>query len=66
MINFGYSYSIQCDQLKMTVFFRYIVKGDLSSVSFCTRVHWTIVTLYKVLEAHGHVKLATLYDYKML
>ena len=32
-----------------------------SSVRYCTQVHWTQVTFYKVLETHGLVKMVTLY-----
>ena len=37
----GYETYIQGDQLNMTVFFWYLVIGDLSGVRFCTRIHWT-------------------------
>ena len=43
---------LQGDLLNMAVFFWYIVKSDLSSVCYCTRVQ---VTFYKILEKHGHV-----------
>ena len=32
---------IQGDQLNMAVFLWYLVKSDMSSVSYCTQVHWT-------------------------
>ena len=36
------------------LFFWYLVKSDLSSVDYCSRVHRQ-VTFYKVAEKHGHV-----------
>ena len=33
---------VQGDQLNIAVFFWYLVKSDLSSIRYCTRVHWTI------------------------
>ena len=51
------SYSMQGDQLNMTVFFRDLVKWDLSSVH-CTQ---------KVPEKHGHVELRhTSHDWSKL
>ena len=32
---------IQGDQLNIAVLFWYLVKSDLSSVRYCTRIHWT-------------------------
>lgn len=48
----------------MAVFSWYLVKNDLTSVSYWTRVHWTLsgqVTFLKVPEKNGHVYLVTLY-----
>ena len=38
---YGYRVSIQGDQLNMAEFCWCLVKSDLSSVRYCTRVHWT-------------------------
>ena len=38
----------------------YLVKSEFSSVRYCKEAY-TIVTLYKVLEQHGHVYLVWLY-----
>ena len=38
----------------MAVCFSYLVKRDLSSVSYCS-VAYTNVTFYKVPEQHGHI-----------
>ena len=32
---------IQPDQINMALFFWYLLKSDLSSASYCTRVNWT-------------------------
>ena len=39
--NFAWGFNLQGDQLNMAVCFWYLVNSDLSSVRFCTRVHWT-------------------------
>ena len=58
----------------MAVFFWYLVISDLSSVYYCTRVHWTshifqgtrntqqCITGDPVTETHGHVLLVTQYQ----
>ena len=48
-------YIIQPDQTNMAVFFWYLVKRDLLSVHYCTRLQIGQVTFYKVPEKHGHV-----------
>ena len=51
-------YNIQSDQLNMDMFFRYLVKRDLSNVQ-CTRVLYSSLNrsshFFKVQEKHGHV-----------
>ena len=32
---------VQPDQINMAVFCWYLLKRDLSSIGYCTRVHWT-------------------------
>ena len=43
------------------MFFWYLVKSDLSSVCFSTRVHWTSHLSQVTRKKHGHVLLVTLY-----
>ena len=45
---------IQSNQLNMAVFFRHLVKSDVS-VRYCTVAYAGRVTFYKVPEQHGHV-----------
>ena len=48
---------IQPDQINMAVFFWCPVKSDMYMCTYDK----SLLTFYKVLETHGHVKLVTLY-----
>ena len=53
-------YDSDTDQFNMAVFFWYLVKRDLSSVRYSTRVYLTSHFVQGLSEKHGHIYLVTL------
>ena len=48
---------VQFDEINMAVFFWYLVKIDLSSVRYCTRIHWTSYFLQGSIKTRPCINL---------